>query len=129
MVWCFWPSDDLDAEQLLAKEHVVAVVQQPLFVDFDERSILRPEVGQGYLTVGRDAHLRVLSRDERIVEKIHVVALAANALFGDADVELRFHLRAARAVKGRATWRLAFAENRTLAQGETDVLAGPTIER
>src|SRR3954447_17005212 len=78
MVWCFWPSDDLDAQQLLAKEHVVAVVQQPLFVDFDERSILRPEVGQGYLTVGRDAHLRVLSRNERIIEKIHVVALAAD---------------------------------------------------
>src|SRR5262249_37371532 len=78
MVSCSWLSDDLDSQQLLSEENVVAVVQQPLVVDFDERSILRAEDWQGYLTVGRDAHLRVLSRDKGIVEKIHVVALAAD---------------------------------------------------
>src|SRR5215831_6614110 len=70
---------DLDAEKLLAHEHVVAMLERRVLLDAEEGAVLRSEIGQDdagrSLAVHRD--LRVAAADERVLREVHIVPVAA----------------------------------------------------
>ena len=52
--------------------------QAGLVTEANERSVLGAEIGQRHLSVAGDGDLSVPSRDERVVEEVHVVAFPAD---------------------------------------------------
>ena len=79
-------SDDFDPKQLLAQEHVVAVLEDLFSLDADECPVPRPKIGHRQLPT-RGTDLGVPAGDERIIGEVDVVALATehDALNVDAE--------------------------------------------
>src|SRR5215470_16593893 len=68
--------DDLDAEELLAHEHVIAVLELGVALDAEEGAVLGAEIGEED-ALAAEGDLRVAAADERVVLEVHVVPVAA----------------------------------------------------
>src|SRR5262245_50769505 len=67
---------NLHAKELLPHEDVVAMAEERLLRDPEERAVLRSQVGQHEPGVG-ERDLGVAAADERIVREVDVVPLAS----------------------------------------------------